>query len=127
MPPAPLLRANAALTAFAAAHAADMAAQGYFSSATPAGLSLGQRLTKAGYMWANVGESIAAVSPPASMALETWLFQEGQCAMLMSPDYTEAGAAFERGKNYWVLTLARPMQMEEGGVRLEPGGVRVNP
>lgn len=119
MPPAPPLVMTPSLQAAAAAHAADMAAKNYFSSTTPAGISLGQRLTAAGYVWVKVGEAIAAVQPPANMALETWLYQESQCKLLLSPEYTEAGAAFEPGRNYWVFTLARPMEMEEGGIRLE--------
>lgn len=121
MPAVPPLSASPILTATAQGHAEDMALRGYFASTSPQGVTLAERVESKGYIWANIAEVIVAVSPPAGMAVDTWLSRESQCQLLMSPDYTEAGVGYEPGKKMWVLTLAAPMPVEEGAIRLEVG------
>ena len=112
MPPAPPLSFNPVLVSVAQAQADDMAAKGYFSSTTPRGRTLGQRVTEAGFAWSFVAENIAAVSPPADNALRGWLTDPGQCRNLMSPNYTQAGTGHNTARNLWVLTLAAPAPSE---------------
>ena len=110
LPPASPLRFNPVITTVAQAHADDMAAKNYFSSTSPQGRSLGQRVTASGYAWTFVAENIASVTPPADNALQSWLADANQCRNLMSPDYTDAGIGYNAARNLWVFTLAAPMQ-----------------
>ena len=112
MPPAPPLSFNPVLVSAAQAQADDMAARGYFSSTTPRGRTLGQRVTEAGFAWSFVAENIAAVAPPADNALRGWLANPGQCRNLMSANYTQAGTGYNAARNLWVLTLAAPAPSE---------------
>ena len=112
MPPAPPLSLNPVLVSAAQTQADDMAARGYFSSTTPRGRTLGQRVTEAGFAWSFVAENIAAVAPPADNALRGWLANPGQCRNLMSADYTQAGTGYNPARNLWVLTLAAPAPSE---------------
>ncbi len=117
LPARPPLRENPLISGVALRHAVDMAARGYFSSTSPEGVRLGKRLTDAGYIWATAAENLALAPPPASVPLENWLANEGQCKNIMEAEFTEAGAAFDVNSNLWVLILAAPMP--EGGIRLE--------
>lgn len=112
MPPAPPLSFNPVLVSVAQTQADDMAAKGYFSSTTPRGRTLGQRVTEAGFPWSFVAENIAAATPPAGNALRGWLANPGQCRNLMSADYTQAGTGYSAARNLWVLTLAAPAPSE---------------
>lgn len=112
MPPAPPLSFNPVLVSAAQTQADDMAAKGYFSSTTPRGRTLGQRVTEAGFAWSFVAENIAAVAPPADNALRGWLANPGQCRNLMSANYTQAGTGYNATRNLWVLTLAAPAPSE---------------
>ncbi|MDR2161977.1 MAG: CAP domain-containing protein [Desulfovibrio sp.] len=118
MSPVPPLVLNSLLAEAAKDQADHMASAGYFASTRPDGATLGDRLTAAGYVWADVAELLAGAPPPAARVLDVWLGQENRCRILLSPDYTEAGYAFEERKKYWVLTLARPMPEEPGAIRL---------
>jgi uncharacterized protein YkwD len=107
------------LTGVAEAQAQDMIRGGYFASTRPDGKTLGMRLSEAGYPWDDAAESIASVTPPAARAVSAWLGQENQCRTLLSPAYTEAGSAFDGRRNYWILTLARPLPAGSDAIRLK--------
>ncbi|MDR1360305.1 MAG: CAP domain-containing protein [Deltaproteobacteria bacterium] len=119
LPPSPPLVHNPVLTEVAEAQIQDMIRGGYFASTRPDGKTLGMRLSETGYAWDDAAESIASVSPPASRAVAAWLNQESQCRALLSPAYTEAGAAFDGRRNYWVFTLTRPLPEGSEAVRLK--------
>ena len=110
LPAAAPLRANPVITAVAQAHADDMAAKGYFSSTSPQGRTLGQRVSASGYTWAFVAENIASVRPPADSVLQSWMAEGGQCRNLMSSDYADAGVGHNAASDLWVFTLAAPMR-----------------
>jgi uncharacterized protein YkwD len=108
-PPAPPLAENPAIAALAQRHAAAMTAGRFFSSTTPAGVTLGQRLTAAGYIWSFAAENIAHRDGTAEDVLQSWLAVENRCLNLMGAEYMEAGAGYDPAGRNWVFTLAAPM------------------
>lgn len=92
--PAPPLRLNPTLHTVASAHAAEMARYGYFSHTGRDGSTVDGRATLAGYPWRNIGENIAAGQMTADAAVRGWIKSPGHCANIMSPAYSEMGAAF---------------------------------
>lgn len=116
MPPVAPLKADARLMGAARRHAEDMAARRYFSSTSPESVTLGQRLTGAGYSWGFLAENIARGASAPGKALESWLASGDQCRNIMDAEYSEAGAGFAPQGSFWVLTFASPMEGE--GLRL---------
>jgi uncharacterized protein YkwD len=101
------LRLNTTLHGVADAHAADMARYRYFSHTGRDGSHVDGRASRAGYPWRAIGENIAAGQMQADTAVQGWLNSPGHCANLMSPAYTEMGAAFAVNNRssagiYWV-------------------------
>lgn len=115
MPPAPALAYNPMLGAAAQAHAQDMTARNFFSSTTPEGVTLGRRVSAAGYVWAFVAEDIAAMDGPEEVVIQSWLAAPRQCRNLLGSEYSEAGFGLDEVGGHWVFTLAAPM-MEDGAV-----------
>ena len=101
------LRFNAALQGVSAAHAADMARHSYFEHTGRDGSRVSDRASRAGYPWRAIGENIAAGQTTADIAVQGWLKSPGHCANIMSPDFSEMGAAFAVNSKssagiYWV-------------------------
>lgn len=101
------VRLNATLHGVAVAHADDMARYSYFSHTGRDGSTVDGRASRAGYAWRAIGENIAAGQMQAEAAVQGWLSSPGHCANLMSPAYTEMGAAFAVNSQssagiYWV-------------------------
>ena len=92
--PAPPLRLNPTLSGIASAHAGDMARHGYFSHTGRDGSTVDGRATRAGYAWEAIGENIAAGQLSADAAMRGWMNSPGHCANIMSPAFSEMGAAF---------------------------------
>jgi uncharacterized protein YkwD len=88
------LRLNPTLYGLASAHAADMARYGYFSHTGRDGSTVDSRATRAGYPWRAIGENIAAGQVNADAAVRGWINSPGHCANIMSPAFSEMGAAF---------------------------------
>jgi uncharacterized protein YkwD len=104
------LRLNSTLHGIASVHAADMANHSYFSHAGRDGSHVDDRASHAGYRWRNIGENIAAGQMQAETAVQGWLASPGHCANIMSPAFSEMGAAFAVNNNsslgiYWVQVL----------------------
>lgn len=107
------LQYDATLERAAAAHAQDMARQGYLEHRARDGSTPGERATRAGYRWQTVGENLASGVFSAQEAVEGWLRSPGHCANLMQAAFTEMGVAFAVNADseagiYWAQTLARP-------------------
>lgn len=101
------LRLNSALQEVSATHAADMANHGYFEHTGRDGSRVSDRASRAGYDWRAIGENIASGQTTAAMAVQGWLKSPGHCANIMSPDFSEMGAAFAVNSKssagiYWV-------------------------
>ena len=104
------LRFNATLQGVSAAHAADMARYSYFEHLGRDGSRVSERASRAGYPWRAIGENIAAGQMTADVAVQGWLKSPGHCANIMSPDFSEMGAAFAVNPKssagiYWVQVL----------------------
>lgn len=84
-----------------------MARHNYFSHSGRDGSHVAERASRTGYPWRAIGENIAAGQMQADAAVQGWLNSPGHCANLMSPTYTEMGAAFAVNSRssagiYWV-------------------------
>lgn len=93
-PAAPPLRLNPMLYSLASAHAADMARYNYFSHTGRDGSNVDGRATRAGYPWRAIGENIAAGQMTPDTVVRGWIDSPGHCANIMSPAFSEMGAAF---------------------------------
>jgi uncharacterized protein YkwD len=91
-------------------HSADMATNHYFSHTGSDGSSPATRISQEGYHWSALGENIAYGYPTVEDVIQGWLGSEGHCQNIMSPTFTEIGAAIAGNTNasYWTLDLARP-------------------
>jgi uncharacterized protein YkwD len=106
MPPAAPLAWNEALSNAAHYHSADMAKLRYFSHKGKDGRESGDRARAAGYTWRIVGENISSGQVSADEAVAGWLSSPGHCVNLMSPAFSEMGAAYairegRHPKAYW--------------------------
>ena len=105
---------NDALAEASRLHAEDMARNNYFSHGGRDGSTPAQRVERAGYRYRSTGENIAAgAKMGAEDAVAGWVKSPGHCANLMSPAFTEMGAAFavDSGSKmgvYWTQTFGRP-------------------
>lgn len=109
----PALSWNCKLEAAAAGHSADMASHNFFSHTGSDGLTVGARASAAGYTWSAVGENIAAGYADVERVMQGWLDSPGHCANIMSPNFTELGAASAREAGsdygiYWTQVFGRP-------------------
>jgi uncharacterized protein YkwD len=97
---------EARLTAAAWDHANDMHARRKMGHTGGDGSQPGDRIERAGYGAAAWGENVAVGFRSVDAVMAGWLGSDGHCAILMSPSYTEFGAA-ETGL-YWAQVFARP-------------------
>jgi len=107
------VRWNEVLASAAARHAADMAANSYFSHTGHDGSTPAQRVTRAGYRYRMTGENLAAGQISPEDAVAGWIKSPGHCANLMTGAYTEMGVAFAINAKsqlgvYWVQLLGTP-------------------
>lgn len=101
---APALTLNAQLGQAAQDHAADMAAQNYFSHTSKDGRTAGQRIAAAGYAYRTWGENIAAGQVTAAQVMDGWLKSEGHCKNIMNAGFRELGVGYATSTSgpYWV-------------------------
>jgi uncharacterized protein YkwD len=88
------LTLSALLTRAAAAHAADMAANGFMGHRGSDGSTAAERVNRAGYRWRSFGENVAAGQRDADTVVRSWLESPEHCANIMSPLFAEMGVAF---------------------------------
>ena len=113
MPAAAPLKLNAYLNDTAEVHAQDMARHSYFSHTGRDKSQVGTRATRAGYVWRQIGENIAAGQMQPETAMDGWLKSPGHCVNLMRPQYTEMGLAYavnlaSENSIYWVQVFGKP-------------------
>jgi uncharacterized protein YkwD len=104
---------NCTLEAVAYEHSRDMGDNNFFSHTGSDGLSVGDRVTNAGYDWAAAGENIAAGQPTIDAVMTAWLDSPEHCANIMSLLYAELGAASYTVSGsdypiYWTQDFAKP-------------------
>lgn len=99
----------------AATHAADMAANNYFSHTGQDGSSFSDRLSAAGYRYRAAAENIAAGQTSVRAVMQGWIQSPGHCANIMNGNLTEVAVACVRSNGnaqygtYWAMELGRPM------------------
>jgi uncharacterized protein YkwD len=110
---APALAWNATLASAAQAHSADMARYNYFRHSDRSGAQAGERASRSGYRWRQVGENIAAGQGSPEDAVAGWLASPGHCANIMNKDFREMGAWFAIEPRsdlqiYWTQVFGTP-------------------
>lgn len=98
------LRVSVALTRASQAHAADMAARGYFSHASADGTSFAERVKRYYSYNTFVGENIAAGFATGDAVFAAWKASPGHRANMLSAKYTAIGiarVADADGVMYW--------------------------
>jgi uncharacterized protein YkwD len=86
-------------------HVSDMAKNGFMSHKGSDGSTVGQRATKANYIWRNVAENVAKGFEVPKNVHRVWLESPGHCKNIMNPIYREMGAA--KVGDYWVVMFGR--------------------
>ena len=104
-PPVPLLSENGQLGAAARAHVADMAANDFLSHRGSDGSDVGERASREGYEWRNIGENIARGYSTTEAVMQAWLSSPAHCRNLMSADFRELG--FARQGDFRVQVFGR--------------------
>ncbi len=107
------VRWNELLAEASRAHAEDMARNNYFGHSGRDGSNPAQRVERAGYRYRSTGENIAAGQMQPEDAVAGWIRSPTHCANLMSPTYTEMGAAFAVDSAsdmgvYWAQVFGMP-------------------
>ena len=116
---------DASLTAAAATHARDMAAQNrpwHFGSD---GSSPPQRVARAGYPGAFLGEAISESFEGELETLAAWMDRPGARDVVLDPAAREMGLAWHQessGKVWWTLVTGTPEHAPQVPVPSVPGG-----
>ncbi|HVW17721.1 MAG TPA: CAP domain-containing protein [Solirubrobacteraceae bacterium] len=87
----PALRSDARLAAAALEHTDDMLAHGYFDHVGPDGTHPGDRVTSAGYHWAEIAENIASAQATPGEVMAAWMASTGHCRNILDPNVTDVG------------------------------------
>jgi uncharacterized protein YkwD len=107
------LSLSAPLERAALEHSRDMAMNSYMDHTGRDGSSPADRITRSGYKWRMVGENLASGIMTPEEAVAGWLHSPHHCANLMTPGFTEMGAAFAVNAAtdagvYWTQTFGTP-------------------
>ncbi|MFX0544251.1 CAP domain-containing protein [Roseovarius sp. S1116L3] len=101
------LEISPALGRAAAAHADDMAANGFFSHTGSDGSGIGDRAHSAGYGYCFIAENIAKGQGSLSQVIEGWMGSSGHRRNILSEGAREFAVARGAG-DVWVMVLGRP-------------------
>ncbi|WP_411186233.1 CAP domain-containing protein [Pseudomonas sp.] len=104
---------NATLGSTAEAHSRAMANANFFDHLDRDGRTPGDRAELAGYSGQRIGENIAAGLDTSRKVVDGWLASPGHCANLMSPQFSELGAAYANDPKsdagiYWTAMFGAP-------------------
>lgn len=104
---------NATLGSTAEAHSRAMANANFFDHLDRDGRTPGDRAELAGYSGQRIGENIAAGLDSSRKVVDGWLASPVHCANLMSPQFSELGAAYANDPNsdagiYWTAMFGAP-------------------
>lgn len=90
-------------------HSGYMAENAVLSHAGPAGEQVQARVDEVNYEWQKLGENVAVGQSSPKQVVEAWLHSPGHCANIMSPDFTDMGAAFQsrpQSSIFWTQVFA---------------------
>ncbi|MBD2608560.1 LysM peptidoglycan-binding domain-containing protein [Scytonema hofmannii FACHB-248] len=106
----PPLRLNPQLTAAAQTHSENMARSKSISHQLPGELSLGDRISRAGYKWSAIAENVAGGQKTPELAVSAWINEvppnDGHRKNILNPNYRELGVGYSN--NYWTQDFASP-------------------
>ena len=110
---APPLSLDATLERAARDYARQMATWGYMDHSGHDGSSPGQRITRSGYRWREMGENLASGQMSAEQVVSGWLGSPEHCANLMDPLFRHMGVAYatnphDRMGVYWAQEFGTP-------------------
>lgn len=105
-----VLGVNAKLCQAAQAHADWMAANKKMSHTGDGGSTVSTRVSKAGYVWATVGENIAWGQGSSSEVFTAWMNSNGHRANILNSRYREIGIGLTNSPNgpYWAVVFGTP-------------------
>jgi uncharacterized protein YkwD len=98
------LTADSRLTTAARGHSSDMASRGYFDHNTLEGVTVGTRVTNAGYRWSAVGENIAWGQATATAVMKDWMNSPGHKANILNCSFKNIGVGMAYNSSrrpYW--------------------------
>lgn len=90
------------LSAAAQAHAADMAANDYFSHTDQDGGDSSDRMHDAGFGGSRTGENIAYGQETAAEVVATWMGSSGHRHNILNCAYDRIGVGYDARGDYWV-------------------------
>lgn len=90
------------LSAAAQAHAADMAANDYFSHTDQDGADSSDRMHDAGFGGSRTGENIAYGQETAAEVVATWMGSSGHRHNILNCAYDRIGVGYDARGDYWV-------------------------
>ncbi|WP_411070273.1 CAP domain-containing protein [Streptomyces sp. cmx-4-25] len=98
------LRTDKKLRAAAQAHAADMAARGYYEHVSPEGRDAGDRMKGAGYAWSTWAENIHRGPKTPTRAVADWMGSSGHRANILDCSLKDIGVGVAVTSNgpWWV-------------------------
>lgn len=104
---------NCQLQAAAIQHTQDMANNDFFDHTGSDGSRVQHRIFDTGYAALMAGENLAAGYPTVTEAITALLASTGHCITLMTPEFTEFGAAYAFNAqtdhwHYWTQNFALP-------------------
>jgi len=107
----PPLGLSARLTEAARAHARDMAEHEHMAHEGSDGSLPKQRVERAGYVFKEIGENVAAGQETVAQVMRTWIESPPHRENLLGP-FTEMGGAVAKaadGTSYWCVDFGRPI------------------
>ncbi|OFZ19112.1 MAG: hypothetical protein A2X94_10205 [Bdellovibrionales bacterium GWB1_55_8] len=96
---------NSQLASAAQDFAERMANEGFFDHTSPDGVTVGERITSAGYDWRTYGENIAYGYSTPEATMQGWINSSGHRANILGQGYKDLGVGYARSKSgtgYWV-------------------------
>jgi uncharacterized protein YkwD len=99
------LRADSRLSAAAQRHAADMAANDYFSHTDQDGGDSADRIHDAGFTGSRTAENIAYGQQSAAEVMADWMGSSGHRRNILNCDYDRIGLGYDSRGDYWVQTF----------------------
>jgi len=115
------LQRNPVLTAVADFYGCRLIDGAFFGHVDPFdGSSVDHRAADFGYVFAKIGENLAAGQQTPQEAVANWMASPKHRANMLDPAFTEIGVAVKDGgefRRYWVDELGRPLNLDVPGLR----------
>lgn len=105
------LTPNPVLSRMAEDYCTEMIEQGFFAHENPSGDGPGERAYKAGYVFVQVGETLAAGQETAEQVVAEWMASDEHREIILGVYWREIGAGVRIGGEYnvyWVLEFGNP-------------------